>query len=97
MIELDSVRLTTYQEKKPFISIRHLQECIETNYKIKFNLVTMYERSHETRGYLYALQAVEFLMDQLSLIRGIVEWIVEFIIDFIAPWILDRGGWVSVS
>ena len=39
---------------------------------------------------------MEFLVDQLSMIRGIVEWIVEFIIDFIAPWILDRGGWVSV-
>ena len=79
------------------ISIRHLQERKKTDYKRKINLVTMYERWHETRGYLYTLQAVEFLMDQLSLIRGIVEWIVEFIIDFIAPWILDRGGWVSVS
>lgn len=33
----------------------------------------------------------------MHLVRSIVEWIVRFIIDYCATWILDRGGWVSLT
>jgi len=35
-------------------------------------------------------------MNNIPIIRSIVEWVVNFIIDYVAPWIIERGGWVSL-
>jgi len=34
-------------------------------------------------------------LNKIALIRAIINWVVNFITDYVAPWIIERGGWVS--
>ena len=36
-------------------------------------------------------------LDKIPLIRAIINWVINFIVDSVAPWIIERGGWVSFS
>ena len=34
-------------------------------------------------------------LNRIPLIQAIINWVINFIVDTIAPWIIERGGWVS--
>lgn len=44
-------------------------------------------------GYKLALQVI----NQIPLIKMIIQWVVQFIKDRLAKWIFEQGGWVSMT
>ena len=44
-------------------------------------------------GYKLALQVI----NQIPLIKMIIDWVVQFIKDRLAKWIFEQGGWVSFT
>ena len=55
-----------------------------------FGLLLMYTNfcAHRCFSFFQAL-------DKIPLIRAIINWVINFIVETVAPWIIERGGWVS--
>ncbi|KAK2186306.1 hypothetical protein NP493_206g01001 [Ridgeia piscesae] len=48
-------------------------------------------------AYKMIAKAIQSKMNNIPIIRSIVEWVVNFIIDYVAPWIIERGGWSAIQ
>lgn len=62
-----------------------------------YNYITIFYFSAESS--CIDLQHICFSLSQalnkIALIKAIINWVVNFITDYVAPWIIERGGWVS--
>lgn len=46
-------------------------------------------------AYRLALKALG--LDQVSLLKTIIDWVVNFIVEKVAQWIIQRGGWEAIG